>query len=58
MLDVDVSSVFDRIEDAVVQADEVDGKFLQFDGGLAVTSNIIVGAYKLASHAKVCSQQH
>lgn len=53
MLDADVSSVFDRIEDAIVQADEVDGKFLQFDGGLAVTSNIIVGAYKLASHAKV-----
>jgi oligosaccharyltransferase complex subunit delta (ribophorin II) len=45
--------VFDRIEDAVVQADEINGKVLQFEGGLAVTSNIIAGAYKLAGHAKV-----
>jgi len=53
VLDVDISSIFDRIEDAIVQADEVDGKYLQFEGGLAVTSNIIVGAYKLSGHAKV-----
>ena len=50
---VAVGPVFDRIEDAVVQADEVDGKILQFEGGLAVTSNIISGAYKLAGHGKV-----
>lgn len=51
--DVDVNAIFDRVEDAVVQADEVNGKVLQFEGGLAVTSNIISGAYKLAGHAKV-----
>ncbi len=53
MDNVEVGPVFDRIEDAVVQADEVDGKILQFEGGLAVTSNIISGAYKLAGHGKV-----
>ena len=53
--DVDVNAIFDRVEDAVVQADEVDGKILQFEGGLAVTSNIISGAYKLAGHGKVGS---
>ena len=49
----EVSPIFDRVEDAIVQADEVNGKILQFEGGLAVTSNIISGAYKLAGHAKV-----
>lgn len=29
---------FNHIEDAIVQADEVDGRFLQFEGGLGVTS--------------------
>lgn len=29
---------FDRIEDAIIQADEVDGQYLQFEGGLSVTS--------------------
>lgn len=32
---------FDRIEDAVVQADEVDGQYLQFEGGLSITSTIL-----------------
>jgi len=29
--------VWDRIEDVVAQADEVDGAYLQFEGGLSVT---------------------
>jgi oligosaccharyltransferase complex subunit delta (ribophorin II) len=40
--------VFDRIEDAIVQADEIDGKMLQFEGGLSITSLIINGALKLS----------
>lgn len=44
----DAKVVFDLIEDAVVQADEVDGKMLQFEGGLSVTHMIVNGAYKLA----------
>lgn len=28
---------FDRIEDAIVQADEIDGKILQFEGGISIT---------------------
>lgn len=36
-LEGDISSLFNRIEDAIVQADEVDGRFLQFEGGLSVT---------------------
>lgn len=33
---------FDRIEDAVIQADEVDGQYLQFEGGLSITSIYLV----------------
>lgn len=36
------SFAFERIEDAIVQADEVDGKFLQFEGGLSVTSKFFL----------------
>ncbi|XP_075229650.1 oligosaccharide transferase delta subunit isoform X2 [Lycorma delicatula] len=39
---------FERIEDAVVQADEVDGRYLQFEGGLSITALLVSGAYKLA----------
>ncbi|KAI9556768.1 hypothetical protein GHT06_016559 [Daphnia sinensis] len=49
LLDGDVSSVFGRIEDVVVQADQIDGKMLQFEGGLSVTALVISGAYKLAN---------
>lgn len=40
---------FTRIEDALVQADEVDSKFLQFDGGLSTTALIFNGIYRLAA---------
>ena len=44
----EAKAIFDLIEDAVVQADEVDQKMLQFEGGLSVTHMIVNGAYKLA----------
>ncbi len=44
--------MFDRIEDAVVQADEVDGNLLQFEGGLSVTSIVLTGAANLAAKTK------
>ncbi|XP_018397235.1 PREDICTED: dolichyl-diphosphooligosaccharide--protein glycosyltransferase subunit 2 [Cyphomyrmex costatus] len=40
---------FDRIEDAIVQADEVDGQYLQFEGGLSITSFLINGILKLST---------
>lgn len=43
LLDADVKGVFDKVEDVVVQADEVDGKMLQFEGGLSITSTVITG---------------
>ncbi|KAL1115746.1 hypothetical protein AAG570_006036 [Ranatra chinensis] len=43
------SFAFDRIEDAIVQADEVDGKYLQFEGGLSITALVISGTYNLAT---------
>lgn len=52
LLEGDLTKLFDRIEDAVVQADEVDGKLLQFEGGLSVTSVVLTGAAKLAMKAK------
>ncbi|KAJ8968706.1 hypothetical protein NQ314_002161, partial [Rhamnusium bicolor] len=40
--------VHDRIEDVVVQADEIDGKLLQWEGGLTTTSLLITD--KLANY--------
>ncbi|XP_023287669.1 dolichyl-diphosphooligosaccharide--protein glycosyltransferase subunit 2 isoform X2 [Orussus abietinus] len=40
---------FERIEDAIVQADEVNGQYLQFEGGLSVTSLVVNGVFKLSS---------
>ncbi|KAJ8920572.1 hypothetical protein NQ315_004711 [Exocentrus adspersus] len=37
----------DRIEDVIVQADEIDGKLLQWEGGLTVTSLLITGLLRL-----------
>ena len=52
MLEGDLGQFFERIEDAVVQADEVNGEMLQFEGGLSVTSVLITGAAQLAVKAK------
>ncbi|CAD1475018.1 unnamed protein product [Heterotrigona itama] len=43
---------FDRIEDAIVQADEIDGQYLQFEGGLSVTSFLVNGIFKLSNALK------
>ena len=43
------ASFFDRVEDAIVQADEVDNKMLQFEGGLTITNVILTGALKLGA---------
>jgi len=48
----DLAKFTERLEDAVVQADEVDGKMLQFEGGLSVTSVLLTGAARLALKAK------
>lgn len=39
----------DRVEDIVAQADEVDGRMLQWEGGLTTTSLILTGLFKLPS---------
>lgn len=39
-LGIPAAFAYDRIEDAVIQADEVDGQYLQFEGGLSITSMI------------------
>uniref|UniRef100_A0A914WBL8 Dolichyl-diphosphooligosaccharide--protein glycosyltransferase subunit 2 n=1 Tax=Plectus sambesii TaxID=2011161 RepID=A0A914WBL8_9BILA len=39
---------FDRIEDLVGQADEIDGKYLQFEGGLSVTAGGVYAIYALS----------
>ncbi|XP_058056009.1 dolichyl-diphosphooligosaccharide--protein glycosyltransferase subunit 2 [Anopheles bellator] len=40
---------YDRIEEAFVQADEVDGKMLQFEGGLSITALIVNSGFKLTT---------
>jgi len=38
-----------RIEGTLAQADEVDGKLLQFEGGLSITASIIISTFKLTN---------
>jgi oligosaccharyltransferase complex subunit delta (ribophorin II) len=44
----DLKPFIDRIEDIVAQADEVNGEYLQYEGGLSVTARVISGIYSLA----------
>ena len=44
----EAATIFDRVEDAIVQADEINGKILQFEGGLTASSLVVTGAYNLA----------
>ncbi|XP_070533360.1 dolichyl-diphosphooligosaccharide--protein glycosyltransferase subunit 2-like isoform X2 [Ptychodera flava] len=50
--ETDVKVYVDSVEDLIAQADEVDDTYMQFEGGLIVTSLFIDGAYKLAEKAK------
>lgn len=43
---------FDTIEDILEQADEVDKKYLQFDGGVGTTSLILDGVFELSAKHK------
>lgn len=52
VLQKDFKPFFERIEDVIVQADEVDGKYLQFEGGLGITATTVSGVYRLAEAAK------
>ncbi len=49
----DLVALVERVEDALVQADEVDGRMLQFEGGLSVTSVVLTGAASLTKKAKI-----
>lgn len=37
---------FNRISDALIQVDQVDRKYLQFEGGLSITGKIINDYFK------------
>lgn len=47
----------DRVEDIVVQADEVDSKMLQFEGGLSVTSLLLTGLYSIQTTKPFTQEQ-
>lgn len=47
------SSISKWIEGTIAQADEVDGKLLQFEGGLSITALIVNGVLKLAASTKL-----
>ena len=48
-LGTDGTFAFDRIEDAIVQADEVDSRFLQFEGGLIITGMYVTCQWLIGS---------
>lgn len=49
--------ILDRIEDVVVQADEVDGKMLQWEGGLTMTSLLLTGLLKIPGTKPLTQEQ-
>ncbi|KAH9418812.1 proteasome regulatory particle base subunit [Dermatophagoides pteronyssinus] len=48
---LDQNPFVEKIADVIVQADEVNAKYLQFEGGLGVSSAVIRGIYQLATAA-------
>lgn len=49
--------ILDRVEDAIVQADEVDGRMLQWEGGLTTTSLLLTGLLKLRDAKSLTESQ-
>lgn len=47
--------ILNRVEDVTAQADEVDGRLLQWEGGLSVTSLLLTGLFRL-QNAKPLTQ--
>ncbi|VVC41475.1 Dolichyl-diphosphooligosaccharide--protein glycosyltransferase subunit Swp1 [Cinara cedri] len=45
---------FNRLSDALMQVDQVDRKYLQFEGGLSITALVLTGVYKFCD-AVVCN---
>ena len=45
----ELSNLFSLVEDIVGQADEVNEKYLQLEGGLGVTALFVEGAFNLAA---------
>ncbi|XP_031552938.1 dolichyl-diphosphooligosaccharide--protein glycosyltransferase subunit 2-like isoform X2 [Actinia tenebrosa] len=50
--ETDVGFIVDMVEDVVAQADEIDNTYLQFEGGLVPTAEVIAASYKLGEHLK------
>lgn len=51
-LNMDLDKRHSLIEDVYAQADVVDGKYMQFEGGIYTTSLVVEGSYALAAAAK------
>ncbi|CAG9854968.1 unnamed protein product [Phyllotreta striolata] len=49
--------VSSRVEDIIVQADEVDGKLLQWEGGLTTTSLLLTGLLRAPGSAPLTASQ-
>lgn len=47
----DLKKFHDLIEDIIAQADEVDDKYLQYEGGLYTSAVVVDAAYALSSAA-------
>lgn len=46
------AAVADYVEGAIAQADEIDGKQMQFEGGLSVTALLLNGAFRMTTALK------
>lgn len=49
--------ILNRIEDITAQADEIDGRLLQWEGGLSITSLLLTGLYRLPNAKPLTQEQ-